>query len=184
MKKAVKVFNILAIIPMLIALIITLIKAFTKWIFLIGSADGNVLIAILAICSALFLIISFIISIASKSDKQNIQKSVSRLLCIIILCFLSFNKISEKKDNKYFEFTSPDGNYTVVAEEKTELLSGTIRFYERENMLFVSHKDIFSTDDGYRPITSDRYSVEWNDNVMTFTADNGNNIFKSIQIEC
>lgn len=182
MIKLKKISEILAVIPVLLALIIALISAITEWTFLIGSVNGNVLVAILFAFSAFLLLISTIAAIIAKDEKQTVIKTVCSFVTIIVFCFMFFSKNSDNKDFRYYEFTSPDGNYTVVAEEGTYLLSGQVHFYERKNPFFVVHKDLFLTDDGYRPISSGEYTVEWYESVMIFTANNGNNIYKTIKI--
>ncbi len=182
MKTLKKISDILVIVPTALALIIALTSAITDWIFLYCSINGNILIAILFACSAFFILISTIISIIIKDKKQTVRKSAINLVCIIILCFMIFSKVSDNSDRKYYEFTSPDSNYTIVAEERTHLKSGIVRFYERKNPFFVIHKDIFTTDDCYRPISSGDYTIEWKENIMCFTANNGNNIYKTTYV--
>ena len=183
MKTLKKISDILGVVPIALALIIALISAITDWTFLAGTINGNVLTAILFSCSAFFMLVSTISAIITKDEKQTAKKSILNLICVIILCIIMiFTKISDNKDLKYYEFTSPDSNYTVVAEERTHLKSGIVRFYERKNPFFVIHKDFFTTDDCYRPISSGDYKIEWNENIMCFTANNGNNVYKTTYI--
>ncbi|VYT71616.1 hypothetical protein [Clostridium tertium] len=87
----------------------------------------------------------------------NIIASIIMVLSLIIYVFL-FSEI------KYFNFTSPNGNRTLVVEEDSFLLSGRSYFYEKKFGIFIKSlsKEI-STDDGFRPFSTDSYRLTWKD---------------------
>ena len=69
----------------------------------------------------------------------------------------------------YYTFYSPDRRYSVVAEEWSWLLGGSVTLYERTSPFLVEEKARLITDDGFRPISADAYEIQWDDNVVTFT---------------
>lgn len=148
---------------------------------LIGNINGDMIMRIALICAVVCLIIIAVIAIVKK-EKRRILKSVIcfavsgvMLYCIGVSGFFS-------RPYTYYDFTSPDGKYTVIAGEWSWLLGGGVNFYERINSLFVKRIGSFSTDDGYEPIKNNDYSVQWDENQMTFTANNGNNYYETIEI--
>lgn len=179
MKKLNIIFEVIAAIPITVALILILIYELSGNEFLVGSVNDSLLYIILLSTSAAFCLISAITTVLNKEKNNRISSFISKFLRVVIVCVFIFNWSYDYEDKNYFEFTSPDGNHTVVAEEWTYLLSGGVSFYERENKIFVKHKEIFTTDDGYRAISSGDYTIEWTDNSMLFTAQNGNGIYKT-----
>ncbi|MBQ9850937.1 MAG: hypothetical protein IJO36_09585 [Clostridia bacterium] len=183
MKKLNKIFEIIAAIPIAVALILILIYEISGNEFLVGSVNDSLLYIVLLSTSAVFYLISAIIALFNKGEKNRISSFIPKISRFVIVCICIFNWSYDYEDKKYYEFTSPDGNHTVVAEEWSYLLGGGVRFYERKNPFFVSHKDLLITDDGYRAISSGDYTIEWTDNSMLFTAQNGNGIYKTEIIE-
>lgn len=158
------------------------IQEYEDLYLLIGNINGDMIMRIALICASLCLIsIAFIAVI--KKEKQRILKFVICLAisCAMFCCVGISSFLSRPYD--YYDFTSPDRKYTVIAGEWSWLHGGGINFYERINPVFVEKIGNFSTDDGYTPISRGKYSVEWNENVMTFSADNGNGIYESLKIE-
>lgn len=141
------------------------------------------MISVFLICACTCLAISAITAFALKKEKHIIINTIIRVALLSGVIYyttvLSFFTV----DNEYYNFTSPDGNHTVIAEEWSLLLDGGVNFYERENSFLVIRKENFNTDDGYRIISSGNYSVEWNENIMAFTGNNGNGVFKTVEIE-
>lgn len=71
----------------------------------------------------------------------------------------------------YYTFYSPDGRYSVVAEEWSWLLAGSVTLYERTSPFLVEERARLLTDDGFRAISSEAYEIQWDDNVVTFTIE-------------
>lgn len=67
-------------------------------------------------------------------------------------------------DDKYFSFKNPSGNKTLVVSERSAWFYGNSTFYVRKYGIFI--KDInqsIGTDDGFRPFSTNQYSIEWID---------------------
>lgn len=148
---------------------------------LIGSINGDLIMRIALSCAVVCLVIRAVIAIVRK-EKQRILKAViclaasgTMIFCIGISAFFS-------NSYTFYDFNSPDGKYTVIAGEWSWLQGGGIDFYERTNLLFVKKAGSFSTDDGFEPIKRNDYFVEWDENKMIFTANNGNNYYKTTEI--
>lgn len=182
MKKIKIIFEILSAIFVLLALTVFLTEKYSDFSFLLGTVNGNDLTAGFASCAAICLLVSAITAIISKTEKRIVLNSVIRILSICVISCFTFISSSVSKDCEYYEFSSPDGAHTVVAEEWSYLLGGGVVFYERVNPLAVTYREDFSTDDGYRAISSGDYSVKWEENVMSITLQNGNRFYKTIRI--
>ncbi len=148
---------------------------------LIGSINGDTIMRIALMCTVVCLLIIAVIAILKK-EKHVIIKTViclalsgAMIFCVGISWFFS-------SPYTYYNFTSPDGEYTVIAGEWSWLQGGGVNFYERINPMFVKRIGSFSTDDGYGPIKNGDYSVQWVGNEMIFTANNGNNYYKTTEI--
>lgn len=74
----------------------------------------------------------------------------------------------------YYTFYSPDRNYSVIAEERSWLLAGSVILYERTSPFLVEQKAVLITDDGFHAISSDAYEIQWDGNVVTFTVETTN----------
>ncbi len=182
MKKMKIFFGILSAIFVLLALIVFLTEKYSDFSFLLGVVNGDDLTAGFAVCATVCLLISAITAIISKTEKRIILNSVIRFLIISIIGSFALISVSDNKNYNYYEFSSPNGEYIVVAKEWSYLLGGGVVFYERVNPLLVTYRENFSTDDGFRAISSGDYSVEWEENVMSITLQNGNNIYKTVNV--
>lgn len=182
-KKAKIIFYIMTAVFLGLAAVFHLIEEYSDYSFLAGEINGNRIIMIFLICASVCLVAISIIALASKNEKNRfLQTLISVLFAGVIIsstCVLG----AFSRDIKYYEFVSPDGQHTVIAEEWSYLLGGGVNFYERVNPLFVTGKESFSTDDGYKAINSNDYTVEWNENTMSFTAQNGNHIYNTVEID-
>lgn len=167
----------------LLADAVKLVEEKTKYSFLIGNLNSDGLICVFLICSCICLVISVIAAFASKKEKHIVINSLIRIILITGILSYALSSGILTADNEYYKFTSPDKEYSVIAEEWSFLLGGGVVFYERENAFLVIEKESFNTDDGYRVISAGNYSVEWNENIMAFTGSNGNNIYKTVEIE-
>lgn len=95
--------------------------------------------------------------------------------CGLLIVFLSmFTGGFWEADKTYFEFQSPDGK-TIVVEECGWLLGGWSNVYQKVDPHIVKELNgRISTDDGYRPFTSNDYKLEWSENsvLITYGFDN------------
>ena len=182
MRKVKIIFGILSAVFVLLTLTVLITERYSDYRFLIGSVSGDVLNIGFGICAAICLFVSAVAAIISKSEKHIVLNSVIRFLCICGVCGFALVLSSVSKDCEYYNFSSPDAAHTVVAEEWSYLLGGGVVFYERINPMVVTYREDFSTDDGYRAISSGDYSVEWDGNVMSITLQNGNRFYKTIRI--
>lgn len=189
MKKNEKLFGIIALIPAIFALIPLITESVSNRKILIGSIDIKIITAILFSLSAVFLLFTAVRSLIKKDKEKKVSDYIFIFGQTVILSCIIFDCLNSSKDHRYYEFTSPDGNHTVVAEEWTEELSddslhGCVMFYVRENKFFVSEKDLYFNYNGYLPISSNCYTVEWNNNRASFTLENVNGEYETITIEC
>lgn len=76
-----------------------------------------------------------------------------------------FAELFERAGSSYYEFSSPNGKHTLVAEESTFLLGGSMNFYERNNLLFIGRQFVSIPID---VSSSGSYSVYWQNDVVTF----------------
>lgn len=188
MEKARKISNALAVILPVSALIFIIAESICNCELLIGSFNDENLFVILFLSSAVFLFISTLLAIKLKSPKDTVKNSVIRFVSTIIIVLFTLIEFYDFKERRYYEFTSPDGKYTAVAEEWIEEYAddysqGVVMIYERKNALFVTKKDLFFNYSGQRPISSGDYTVSWEENVMVFTAEKQNNEYETIKIE-
>ena len=184
MKKIKVISEILSAVFSLLALTVFLTESDSVYNILIGTVNGDTLIAVFAVCSAVCLLISAITAILSKTEKRIVLNSVIRFLCICIIGFFALiSAISAEGYRKYYKFTSPDGAHTVIAEEWSYLLGGGVVFYERINPMLVEYKESFDTDDGFRAISSGDYLAEWEGKVMCITMQDGNRNYKTLKIK-
>lgn len=183
-KKAKIIFYIMTAVFLGLAAAVNLIEKHSDYSFLTKEINSNRIIMVFLVCASVCLVAISVIALASTNIKNKfLQVFINVLLTGVIIsstCVLGAFSL----DTKYYEFVSPDKQHTVVAEEWSYLLGGGVNFYERINPLFVIRKESFSTDDGYKAIHSGYYTVEWHGNTMLFTANNGNNIYSSVEIIC
>ena len=183
MKKAKNITAALSVLFILLAAAVKMFEEKSEYSFLAGTLNGDGLISVCLICSCVCLVISAITAFGSKAEKHIVINTLLRIVLIAGILFYLLTLSFFNADNKYYTFTSPDGKYSVIAEEWSFLLGGGVNFYERKNAFLVIEKGSFNTDDGYRVITSENYSVEWDDNLMRFKGSNGNNIFETVEID-
>lgn len=149
---------------------------------LIGNVNGDMIMHTALVLAVICLIAIAVIAVIKK-EKYKILKSI---ICFALSgAMIFFVGVSGffSRPYTYYDFTSPDGEYTVIAGEWSWLLGGGVNFFERTNLLFVKRIGSFSTDDGYEPIKNNEYSVDWDENKMIFTANNGNNYYETTEIK-
>lgn len=182
MKMTKSVTNTFSVIFIILAAAVKIFDERSKYEFLIGTLNGDGLILIFLLCACACIVISAICALISKKEKHIVIKTVIRIILLAGILYYVLILSFFTTDKEYYEFASPDGKHSVIAEEWSFLLGGGVIFYERENAFLVTEKESFSTDDGYRVISSGNYSVEWNKNIMTFSASSGN-INETVEIE-
>ncbi len=81
-----------------------------------------------------------------------------------------------EQSSQYYSFSSPDGTRTVVVEERSFLLIGSLIVYAHEGD-GIRYERIGSVgvDDGARPLTKGTYRITWLDDAvrLEFEDDNG-----------
>ena len=65
---------------------------------------------------------------------------------------------------KYYYFTSPISHKKIIAEEWSWLQGGGVNFYETVNEKQIHCIGRISTDDGFRPLSNNAYSLKWSEN--------------------
>lgn len=183
MKKTKYITTVLSFLFIILAAAVKLFEEKTKYNFLIGSLNGERLIYVFLICACICLVISAITAFAFKKEKHIVINTIIRIVLLAGIIYYASVLSFLSTDSEYYIFTSPDEKFSVIAEEWSFLLGGGVNFYERENSFLVIEKESFSTDDGYGVISAGNYSTEWKGNIMTFTGNNGNGVYKTIKIE-
>jgi|GEM_PF-4907725 len=101
--------------------------------------------------------------------KRNV-KNVILCMCAEIIVGILFILTSSGSGglwdtgDKYYYFASPINSKKVVAEEWSWLQGGGINFYETINEKQIHCIGGISTDDGFKPIENNAYSLKWSDN--------------------
>lgn len=140
---------------------------------LIGQVSGTQLIYDMSVV-ILFLVILVVIIryMYIKCAKNLIIMILGVVISIIAFLGATFFYLLFFADSEtYYTFYSPDKKYSVVAEEWSWLLSGSVILYERTNLFLIEKKAVLITDDGFRAIKAGAYEIQWNDNIVTFTIE-------------
>ena len=96
-------------------------------------------------------------------EKKWIKISIS-VLCVLALLFVNlFNGGFWESDKKYFTFSSPDNQKSIVIEEWSWLLAGGGHCYVKINPFLVKYSCYILTDDGYMPFSNSDYDITWED---------------------
>lgn len=91
-------------------------------------------------------------------------KIVYNIITSIILVFSLIIYLFFYSEIKYFNFKSSYGNRTLIVEEDSFLLSGRSHFYKKSFGIFIkSLNQEISTDDGFRPFSTNSYQLIWQD---------------------
>lgn len=183
MKALKTVFGLIGAISATAAIIIYCTEKFTDYLFLAGETNSDRALAFLAAVTAFSVIAYSVVSIIIKRNKSAIFKTVIRLAASCAILYYALILSALTRSCNYYEFVSPDKQYSVIANEWSYLMGGGINFYERINPLFVQEKESLTVDDGVNIINAKAYSVEWQNNAMTFTFSNGSAQSKSVTVE-
>ena len=159
------------------------IQEYEDLYLLIGNVNGDMIMHTALALAVVCLIIIAVIAIIKKEKHRILKTVICFALSGVMFFCIGFSDFFSRP-YAYYDFTSPDGKHTVIAGEWSWLLGGGVSFFERTNFLFVKRVGSFSTDDGYEPIRNNEYSVDWNENKMIFTANNGNGYYETIEIYC
>lgn len=140
---------------------------------LIGHVSGTqltygVIVAIL-ILGIIFLIIRYRAGRYRKNFVILISVSVTSMCVLLGISFLYLLFVADSET--YYTFYSPDRRYSIVAEERSWLLAGSVTLYERTTPFLIEERVRLLTDDGFRAISSEAYEIQWEDNVVTFTIE-------------
>ncbi len=137
------------------------------YIYYMG-VDSDELIFSLQISFAILLAIT-IIPLMFLNIKYKWMPSVMTVVIIFeVLVFMAVASLSNSADEKYYEFTSDDGQHQIIVCEWSWLLGGSGRFYERTSFCTMKSLGGYSTDDGYHPISQNQYRFEWYDDGFDF----------------
>lgn len=166
MKKNRKVTLLTSIIFIVFGIIINILKNQFKLVLYIFNNTSSNIAGTLYVIGSIFLTIFLIQVILSKKKRSQVNNHLFNLLIVGIivielLLVLYIELFVVIHDNKYFKLVSEDSKHTIIVEEQSFLLAGYGNFYEKRNLLFVKKIGSYLTDDGYRPFSDNRYSVEW-----------------------
>lgn len=112
-----------------------------------------------------------LISLWKRYLSRTVRFFIILLWIVLIVGFLYSSLIffASHVISTYHTFTSPDKKHTLVVEENSFLLSGSVSFYERVNPFFIEDLDAdVGLDDGFTPITSEKYWIKWDGNRVHF----------------
>ncbi len=183
MKALKNVFGLIGAAFAAAAILIYCTEKFTDYFFLAGEINSDRALAFLAAVAAFSIIAYSVVSIVIKRNKSAVFKTVIRLAASCVTLYYALVLSALTPNCNYYELVSPDKQYSVIANEWSYLMGGGIDFYERINPLFVHLKSSLTLDDGVHIIKSNGYSVEWQNNVMIFTFNNGNAQSESVTVK-
>lgn len=88
----------------------------------------------------------------------------------------------------YYEFDSPDGQYTIIVYDESIFLGiNLVKIYERVDPFFIEEKVQLSANEVFLPLSvwADAYGMEWNGNIVTFgiVTEEGE-FLDTVTIEC
>ena len=85
----------------------------------------------------------------------------------------------------YHEFISDDQQHTIIVNEQSILLSGFGEIYEKTSFCTMKQVGKYTTDDGYRPFSSNGYFFVWNEDnfELHYCFGSGFGLYKVIEME-
>lgn len=115
------------------------------------------------------LVFPIILYLQLKKDIKNVILCFGIGSITIFLSFIIYLSFSDSGDRseRYYNFTSPINGRTMVAEEWSWLQGGGVNFYEPIDEGRVHRIGYISTDDGYRPLEDNSYSLKWSEYEVT-----------------
>lgn len=146
------------------------------WLSGISSEEIMPVLGAVSGFSTLFFF-SFYLS-SQKSKHRAVIALVSIIVSVLLMTEVGF-AYSRQPEYEYFEIFSNDKNHEIIIKEGSFLLSGEGAFYEKTSPITMVKIGEYSTDDGYRPFTDNRYEIDWNENGFEVTYSfNGSAITK------
>ncbi len=157
------VFVCIAFVTCLLRLAIGIMEKndISLWLFGISSEEIMPVLGAVSGYSTLFFF-SFYLS-SQKSKHKAVISVVSFIVSVLLMTEVGF-AYSRKPEYEYFEIVSDDKQHEIIIKEGSFLLSGAGAFYEKTSPITMVKIGEYSTDDGYRPFTDNRYEIEWNEN--------------------
>lgn len=167
MTKSKKITLIASLIFIVVGFIISILKnRFGLTLYIFNNTSSNIA-SILYLIGSIILTV-FLIQITLYKRKTSDNKHLFNLILVgiiivelILALYIWIFVIIH--DNKYFTLVSEDSKHKIIVEEQSFLLAGYGNFYEKKHLFFVRKIGSYITDDGYRPFSDNRYSVEWLD---------------------
>jgi len=124
----------------------------------------------------------------NKCIKSFIIMAVVTVFVAILFACASFIHCFLADGIAYYEFNSPDNQYTIIVYDEPIFMGGhLVKIYERVNPFFIEEKVQLSEDEVFLPLSiwADTYEMEWNDNTVTFgIATKEGEFLDTITIEC
>ncbi len=162
------VFVCIAFVTCLLRLAIGIMEKndISLWLFGISSEEIMPVLGAVSGFSTLFFF-SFYLS-SQKSKHKAVIAVVSFIVSVLVMTEVGF-AYSRKPEYEYFEIVSDDKKHEIIIKEGSFLLSGAGAFYEKTSPITMVKIGEYSTDDGYRPFTDNRYEIDWNENGFEVT---------------
>ena len=173
MKKLTKIFSMLILIGIAVLVMLMIVPLISGKKILIGHVSAPQLFYGTSVVMLLLCIAFVIFKYTQHKCGKNLAIMIfgSAISTIALLGGSLFYLLFLYDSEVYYTFYSPDRKYSVVVEEWSWLLAGSVTVYERTNPFLVEFKENMITDDGFRPISADAYEIQWDDNVVTLTIE-------------
>ena len=173
MKKSIRIVSVFIFLCCCIFAMLFIIPIVSGKKILVGHIEGSQLaygtIVVLMLLCIILVIIRYRDNRCNKNLMIMIVVSVIATGALLGTSFLYLLFMADSET--YYTFYSPDGRYSVVVEEWSWLVGGSVTLYERTSPFLVEFKENMITDDGFRPISADAYEIQWDDNIVTLTIE-------------
>ncbi len=182
-RKKIKILSsVVGIISILLIITLALVDTYTEYYVIVFRTGSPGLLHFSFVILSVAIVT---LGVTMYKDKQMgfLKTVVFVLVSISIFTCSFFGYAVTDLENKYYRFYSPDKKYCIIAREWAFLLGGGVYVYEPLNALLAREVARLGTDDGYRAIKHHDYSIEWNENVVTFTIGTGNGYEDTVIIE-
>ncbi|MBR4858959.1 MAG: hypothetical protein IKU08_07220 [Clostridia bacterium] len=162
------VFVCIAFVTCLLRLVIGIMDKNDISLWLFGISSEEIMLALGAVSgySTLFFF-SFYLS-SKKSKHKAVIAVVSFAVSVLLMIEVVFI-YSRQPEYEYFKIVSDDKQHEIIIKEGSYLLSGAGAFYEKTSPITMVKIGEYSTDDGYRPFSDNRYEIDWNENGFEVT---------------
>ena len=133
----------------------------------------------LGMISGIFVVFFFAVVMLKKYSKGKAFIVIAAVVLSMLVMGEALAEYETQHEYRYFEAVSDDGKHEIIIKEGSYLLSGEGAFYERTSLITMVKVGEYSTDDGYRPFTHNRYEIEWHENCFeVIYSFNGSGITK------